>query len=176
MVKVKLALTKSVIQVEIDCIPSLPSTNIWRTGLSKVMLSGLILFVLRFYGPVNPLGSCRARSVYLSHVYWTGLILWAVNQYCVHSFARNWQLPFLNQRKGGNDRRKYLWSISTTECCRPRGSNPRPPDHQSDTHPTEPSRPAKWTEYTWYCLFYLFIFFFHILQVLQLLWIPVFFP
>ena len=24
------------------------------------------LVVLRFYGPVNPLGSCRARSVYLT--------------------------------------------------------------------------------------------------------------
>ena len=23
-------------------------------------------FVLRFYGPVNPMGSCRARSVYLT--------------------------------------------------------------------------------------------------------------
>ena len=27
---------------------------------------GPILFVLRFYGPVNPMGSCRARSVYLT--------------------------------------------------------------------------------------------------------------
>ena len=27
-------------------------------------------FVLRFYGPVNPMGSCRARSVYLT----TGLL------------------------------------------------------------------------------------------------------
>ena len=26
----------------------------------------LCLFVLRFYGPVNPMGSCRARSVYLT--------------------------------------------------------------------------------------------------------------
>ena len=26
----------------------------------------LALFVLRFYGPVNPMGSCRARSVYLT--------------------------------------------------------------------------------------------------------------
>ena len=26
--------------------------------------AGLILFVLRFYGPVNPMGSCRARSIY----------------------------------------------------------------------------------------------------------------
>ena len=25
-----------------------------------------VLFVLRFYGPVNPMGSCRARSVYLT--------------------------------------------------------------------------------------------------------------
>ena len=24
------------------------------------------LFVLRFYGPLNPMGSCRARSVYLT--------------------------------------------------------------------------------------------------------------
>ena len=24
------------------------------------------LFVLQFYGPVNPMGSCRARSVYLT--------------------------------------------------------------------------------------------------------------
>ena len=30
-----------------------------------------ILFVLRFYGPVNPMGSCRAWSVY-----WAGLVLW----------------------------------------------------------------------------------------------------
>ena len=27
---------------------------------------GVCLFVLRFYGPVNPMGSCRARSVYLT--------------------------------------------------------------------------------------------------------------
>ena len=26
----------------------------------------LFVFVLRFYGPVNPMGSCRARSVYLT--------------------------------------------------------------------------------------------------------------
>ena len=31
-----------------------------------------------------------------------------VNQYCAHSFARHWQLPFLNQPKGENDRRKYF--------------------------------------------------------------------
>ena len=42
------------------------------------------------------------------HRYRTSLVLQAVNQYCAHSFARNWQLPFLNQRKGENDRRKYF--------------------------------------------------------------------
>ena len=31
-----------------------------------------------------------------------------VNQYCADSFARNWQLPFLNQQKGENDCRKYF--------------------------------------------------------------------
>ena len=30
------------------------------------ILSFVCLFVLRFYGPVNPMGSCRARSVYLT--------------------------------------------------------------------------------------------------------------
>ena len=27
---------------------------------------GVLMFVLRFYGSVNPMGSCRARSVDLS--------------------------------------------------------------------------------------------------------------
>ena len=33
------------------------------------------------------------------HVYWASLVLWVFNQYCAHSFTRNWQLPLLNQRK-----------------------------------------------------------------------------
>ena len=66
------------------------------------------LFVLRFYGPVNPMGSCRARSVYLTTRLLGRLSPLNVNQYCAHSFARNLQLPFLNQRKGENDRRKYF--------------------------------------------------------------------
>ena len=39
----------------------------WYTlkHLRKVLLMN-ILFVLRFYGPVNPMGSCRAWSVYLT--------------------------------------------------------------------------------------------------------------
>ena len=80
-----------------------------HTPLSAQSSSSVVFrFVLRFYGPVNPLGSCRARSVYLTTLYWAGLVLYAVNQYCAHSFARNWQLPFFNQQKGENDRRKYF--------------------------------------------------------------------
>ena len=32
----------------------------------KKKSSFISLFVLRFYGPVNPMGSCQARSVYLT--------------------------------------------------------------------------------------------------------------
>ena len=44
----------------------------------------------------------------LPHVYWAGLVLKVVNQYCAHSYARNWQLIFINQWKGENDPRKYF--------------------------------------------------------------------
>ena len=37
-----------------------------RKQLTFLILSIICLFVLRFYGPVNPMGSCRARSVYLT--------------------------------------------------------------------------------------------------------------
>ena len=37
-----------------------------QTQCHKYWYKRLILFVLRFYGPVNPMGSCRARSVYLT--------------------------------------------------------------------------------------------------------------
>ena len=63
------------------------------------------------------------------HFYWTGLVLKAANQYCAHSFARNWQLAFLNQRKGGNDRRKYFiiilreWMLPTSAGIEPATSD-----------------------------------------------------
>ena len=42
-----------------------------------------------------------------------------------HSFARNWQLPFLNQRKGENDRRKYfIINLHERMLPNPAGSNP----------------------------------------------------
>ena len=64
--------------------------------------------VLRFSGPVNLMGSCRAPSVYLTTRLLGRFSPLAVNPYCVRSFARSWQLPFLTQRKGEDDRRKYF--------------------------------------------------------------------
>ena len=40
--------------------------NIFFISPEKHMLWVLIRLMLRFYGPVNPMGSCRARSVYLT--------------------------------------------------------------------------------------------------------------
>ena len=75
---------------------------------NTIIVCLISLFVLRFYGPVNPMGSCRARSVYLTTRLLDRLSPLSGYQYCAHSFARNWQLPFLNQRKGENDRWKYF--------------------------------------------------------------------
>ena len=33
---------------------------------NEISFLNVSLFVSRFYGPVNPIGSCRARSVYLT--------------------------------------------------------------------------------------------------------------
>ena len=43
--------------------------EIKKENLSRTSMQSLYScnpFVLRFYGPVNPMGSCRARSVYLT--------------------------------------------------------------------------------------------------------------
>ena len=37
-----------------------------QTSLEPMKLVRDILFVLKIYGPVNPMGSCRAWSVYLT--------------------------------------------------------------------------------------------------------------
>ena len=44
-------------------------TKLHQQGVGYSALNtakSVCLFVLRFYGPVNPMGSCRARSVYLT--------------------------------------------------------------------------------------------------------------
>ena len=66
------------------------------------------LFVLRFYGPVNPVGSCRARSVYL--------ITRLLGKLCPLSglpvlctfFRQKLITAFLESAEGRDDRRKYF--------------------------------------------------------------------
>ena len=71
--------------------------------------------MLRFYGPVNPVGSCRGRSVYL-----TTLVLGRLSPLSVYSvlctfFRQKLTTALLESaegrgwpRKGENDRRKYV--------------------------------------------------------------------
>ena len=51
--------------------------------------------------------SLRARSVNLSTHTWASL-LGSLPVLSVHSYASNWQLPFLNQQKGENSRTNYF--------------------------------------------------------------------
>ena len=51
--------------------------------------------------------SFRVRSVNLSTLSWASL-LGSLPVLSAHSFASNWQLSFLNQRKGENGRRNYF--------------------------------------------------------------------
>ena len=88
------------------------------------------LFVMRFYSPVNSMGSCRARSVYLTTRLLGRLsivhILLPETDNCPSWISGRERMTVEN----------ISWSISTKECCRPRwGLNPRPPGLQLD-HPS----------------------------------------
>ena len=50
----------------------------------------------------------------------------------------------MNQRQGENNRKKYFMIKSPRKnVTDPAGSNPQPPNHLLDAHPTEPPRPAE---------------------------------
>ena len=59
--------------------------------------------------PSQPIRVMSSWSVYLTTLFpgqvWSSKQLTCI---CEHSFARNWQLPFLDQQKGENDHRKYF--------------------------------------------------------------------
>ena len=78
----------------------------WQT--LQIQISWLLQFVLRFTAHSTQWGHVERGQFTSPYVHWASLVLQAVNQYCAHSFTRNWQLPFLNQWKGENDRRKYF--------------------------------------------------------------------
>ena len=85
--------------------------------------------VLVFYGPSTVLRYFRVRSVNLSTQF-----LGCFSVLSAHSFASNWQLPFLNQQKGENGCRNYFMTNLHEQFCRARGSNLRPSAYQADAH------------------------------------------
>ena len=73
---------------------------------TKIYVVGSHLVGLELNSPVNTIKVMLSRSVYLTQTFsWAGLVLWLT---CTYFFARNWQLLFLNQRKGENNHRKYF--------------------------------------------------------------------
>ena len=101
----------------------------------------MCLFVLRFYGPVSLMAISLPNHTFSEQ---------ADNQYCAHSFARSWQLPFLVSGRETITAENISWS-NLHERMLParRGSDPQPPDHQWDAHPTEPPRPVYMCYQTW---------------------------
>ena len=89
------------------------------------------MLVLRFYGPVNPMGSCWAWSVYLT----TRLLgrLSPVTSIVHILLPETDNCPSWISGRERMTVENISWSISTKECCRPwRGLNPWPPGLQSD--------------------------------------------
>ena len=76
------------------------------------------LIELRFYGHVNPLGSCKASQLTYPHFSLAAKSSKVLTSTCAHSFPWNWQLPFLNLQKGENNCRKYFMINFHEICCR----------------------------------------------------------
>ena len=94
-------------------IPGMVITNV--CALST--LNSVYFDCLRFYGPVNPMGSYQACSVYLPHFHRAGLVLLAVNQYYAHSFPDTDNCPSWISGRERMTAENISWSISTKECC-----------------------------------------------------------
>ena len=57
---------ESFVPMMILCFTSLSTQfKSYQDDGRMIMKGSVCLFVLRFYGPVNPMGSCQARSVFL---------------------------------------------------------------------------------------------------------------
>ena len=76
--------------------------HIYRNN--AVSCSCCVVIVLVFYAPSTHLGSFRAGQLSYPHCSWANL-LGSLQVLSAHSFANNWQLPFLNQWKGENGRK-----------------------------------------------------------------------
>ena len=107
----------------------------------KLHWGGLDLFVyVEVYGPFNPMGPCRACSVYLTTLL-LGRFSPISGQPAWCTFFRQKLTIALLESAEGNNRRKYFMIKSPRKnVADPMGANLQPPSHQSDAHATEPTR------------------------------------
>ena len=100
--------------------------------------------MLRFYSSANSIWSCRVWSVYLTTLF-TGQAKSSKRfKPVLCTFFRQKQMPFLNQRKGENGRRKYFMNKSPWKNVADPLGYPQPPDHQLDPHPTRATEASRW--------------------------------
>ena len=101
--------------------------------ITKFSSQTSFLFVLRFYGPVKPMGSCCVRSVYLATCLLGRLSPLKRLTSIVHILSP--ETDNCPSWISGRERmtvENISWSISTKKCCRPRrGLNLRPPPNKS---------------------------------------------
>ena len=135
---------------------SLPICRFWLVDSQGSKTLFVSVEVIRSSQPTGVMFSV----VSLPHHIFTGQALSLFNQYCAHSFARNWQLPFLNQQKRENDHRKYFMiNLHKRMFSTWQGSNLKAPDQHLYAHPTESPRGSKATSSTqhhknmWLCNF-----------------------
>ena len=111
---------------------------IWAISWQNfLLLLGWCFTALRYFP-----GHFGYGELIYPHCFWASL-LGSLLVLSAHSFAINWQLPFLNQQKGENGRRNFFMTKLHEESCRTWGSNQRPSAYQVDVHPIELLRPAK---------------------------------
>ena len=94
---------------KVPFVPQSQAAAGWLQDKEKKNKNKNVVVVLVFYGPSTLFMSFRARSVYLSTLF-LGKSPRQLTSTWSHSFASNWQLPFLNQRKGENGHRKRTWN------------------------------------------------------------------
>ena len=129
-----------------------------RHNISKLVC----LFVLRFYGPVNPMRSCWVQSVYLA-TRLLGRLSPLSGQPVLCTFFCQKLTTACPSWISGRERKtikNISWSISTNKCCRPRrGLNPWPPGLQSDGALTEPRSKLVKILCFFLCFFFLLFYF-----------------
>ena len=114
--------------VKSHCIRAMANLIRIFTGIAEDAKFLHVLFMLRFYSPVNPLGSCRVQSVCLTTLFLGRLSPLNGKQVLAHILSHETDncSSWISWRERMTvENISWSWSISTKECCRTRqGSKP----------------------------------------------------